>query len=221
MGSDFEAAHAGAHVTFNFGGSQELRTQLEQGAEADVFASADTNQMDLAMQSGVVAGDARTFAHNRLVIITPKDNPAHIETPQGLAKDGIKLVIAADTVPVGKYTRKFLEAADADNSFGAGYSSAVLANVVSNANNVKEVVAAVQLGEADAGVVYVTDITPGVAGDVARIEIPDSVNQVATYPIALTPAGAENGTARAFVDYVLGEQGQATLASFGFLKGEE
>jgi molybdate transport system substrate-binding protein len=219
IGRDFEAAHPGSKVTFNFGGSQDLRTQLEQGAEAQVFASADTTQMDLAEQSGVVTGDSSVFAHNRLVIIVPKDNPAGIQVPQDLGKSGVKLILAADTVPVGKYARKFLDAASADASYGAGYKDAVLGNVVSDASNVKEVSSAVQLGEADAGIVYVTDVTSDISDDIATVDIPDAVNQIATYPIALTPAGAEDATAQGFVDYVLSDAGQTTLASFGFIKG--
>lgn len=221
IGEEFEAAHPGVHITFNFAGSQDLRTQLEQGAEADVFASADTIQMDAARQSGLVAGDASVFAHNRLVIIVPKNNEANIQTPQDLAKGGVKIVLAAESVPVGKYARKFLDAASGTASFSAGYKDAVLANVVSEASNVKEVVSAVQLDEADAGIVYVTDVSGSIANDVTMIDIPDVVNQVATYPISLTPSGASTAAAVGFIDYLLGPDGQSTLASFGFIKGVE
>jgi molybdate transport system substrate-binding protein len=175
--------------------------------------------MDNAKTSGVVAGDASVFAHNRLIIIVPKANEANIQTPQDLASSGIKIVLAGETVPVGKYARRFLDAASADASYGAGYEDAVLANVVSEASNVKEVTSAVQLDEADAGIVYVTDVTSDISNDVTKIDIPDAVNRVATYPISLTSTATTNATAQAFIDYVLSAEGQATLASFGFQKG--
>jgi molybdate transport system substrate-binding protein len=216
IGKDFQAANPGAHVTFNFAGSQDLRTQMEQGASADVFASADTNQMGLAQQSKVVPGPGTIFLHNRLVIIAPKANSAGVTTPQDLAKPGVKLVIANENVPVGKYARQFLETASGSASYGSGYKNAVLANVVSEATNVKEVVSPVQLDEVDAGIVYVTD-AKSAANDVTQIDIPDSVNQIANYPISLTTAGLMNAAAQAFIDYVTGAAGQATLKSFGFV----
>lgn len=221
IGADFEAAYPGVRVNFSFGGSQNLKTQLEQGAQADVYAAADTAQMDAAARSGVVAGLRPIFAYNKLVIITPKANEANIKTPQDLARAGVKIVIAGEDVPVGRYTRQFLDAASATASFGSGYKDAVLANVVSEASNVKEVAAAVQLDEVDAGVVYVTDVTDAIADDVTMIDIPEAVNQTATYPISLTYSGFSNEAAQTFIGYVLSETGQDTLASFGFMKAEQ
>jgi molybdate transport system substrate-binding protein len=218
IGAKFKSENSGVSVTFNFGGSSDLRAQLEQGAPGDVFASADTTQMSLAKTSGVVSSVGTVFAHNRLIVIVPKANPAGIATLQDLANSGVKIVLADSTVPVGKYARAFLTAASADPAYGSNYSDNVLANVVSNASNVKEVASAVQLGEADAGVVYTTDVTAALAPDVTKIAIPDSVNQLATYPIAVTTVAGAKDAAQAFIDFVLSSEGQDILASHGFIK---
>lgn len=218
IGTTFKNDNPGVTVTFNFGGSSALRAQLEQGATADIFASADTTQMGLAKTSGVVASDGAVFAHNRLVVIIPKANSAGIATLQDLARSGVKIVLADSTVPVGNYARAFLTAASADPTYGSNYSDKVLANVVSNASNVKEVTSAVQLDEADAGIVYTTDVTATLAPDVTTIAIPDSVNQLATYPIALTTNAGQKSVAQAFIDFVLSSEGQDILSSHGFVK---
>lgn len=218
IGAKFKSEHPGVSVTFNFGGSSDLRAQLEQGASGDVFASADTTQMGLAKTSGIVSGDGTVFAHNRLVVIVPKANSAGITTLQDLANSGVKIVLADSTVPVGKYARAFLTAASMDSAYGSDYSGKVLANVVSNASNVKEVASAVQLDEADAGVVYKTDVTSALASDVKTIEIPDTVNQIATYPIALTTNAGAKDVAQAFIDFLLSSEGQDVVASHGFIK---
>jgi molybdate transport system substrate-binding protein len=218
IGTTFKNDNPGVTVTFNFGGSSALRAQLEQGATGDIFASADTTQMGLAKTSGVVASDGAVFAHNRLVVIIPKANSAGIATLQDLARFGVKIVLADSTVPVGNYARAFLTAASADPTYGSNYSDKVLANVVSNASNVKEVTSAVQLDEADAGIVYTTDVTATLAPDVTTIAIPDSVNQLATYPIALTTNAGQKSVAQAFIDFVLSSEGQDILSSHGFVK---
>jgi molybdate transport system substrate-binding protein len=217
IGQKFEG-ETGGGVTFNFGGSSSLRAQLEQGASGDVFASADANQMSLAKASAVVESEGKVFAHNKLVVIVPKDNPGRITTLQDLARPGVKIVLADSTVPVGKYARAFLMAASADPAYGSDYSEKVLANVVSNTSNVKEVDSAVQLGEADAAVVYKTDVTVELTKDVTAIEIPDIVNQLATYPIAVTTDARTKDVAQAFIDFVLSSEGQYILASHGFIK---
>jgi len=217
IGQKFES-ETGAGATFNFGGSSDLRAQLEQGASGDVFASADTAQMSLAKMSGVVGSEGTVLAHNKLVVIIPKDNPGGAKTLPDLARSGVKVILANSSVPVGKYARAFLTAASADPAYGSDYSEKVMANVVSNASNVKEVASAVQLGEADAGVVYKTDVTAQLAKDVTTIEIPDNINQLATYPIAMTTEAGAKDVAQAFIDFVLGNEGQDILASHGFIK---
>ena len=216
IGDEFTKSNPGAHVEFNFAGSQDLRTQLEQGAGADVFASADAKQMQMAVDHGLITGEPAIFAHNRLVVIVPKANDAHVEKLQDLAKSGVKIVLADESVPVGNYSRQFLDKASADSSFGSGYKDAVLANVVSSETNVKQVVSRIQLDEADAGIVYATDAAT-VADDVTTIEIPDALNLVADYPIAATAVAGSPTVAQAFIDYVLSAAGQATLQANGFV----
>ncbi len=212
----FKAANPGVDVAFNFAGSSSLRAQLDQGAPADVFASADTNQMASAAQNGDVVDTGKIFAHNTPVIITPKNNPAGITGLSDLKKSGVKLVLAAPEVPIGNYARQMLSNADKDATYGAGFSDGVLKNLVSNEANVKGVVAKVQLGEADAGIVYGTDVTPSVAPALNKIDIPASVNVVADYPMALTNEAKNMKAAQAFIDFVLSSDGQTILKKWGF-----
>jgi molybdate transport system substrate-binding protein len=212
----FEARHPGTQVQFNFAGSPTLRAQLEQGARADVFASADTIQMGQALQSGVVASAGQVFARNSLVIIMPAANNAAIASPGDLARSGLKLVLANPDVPVGGYTRQMLQAMDKDPALGSGFSARVLKNVVSNESNVKQVVAKVQLGEADAGVVYATDVTPSLASSLKQVTVPAQFNVVADYPIALVKGSRNPRAGQAFIDFVLGADGQGILKKYGF-----
>lgn len=222
IGEQFSAAHPGVQVVFNFAGSNQLATQIGEGAPADVFASANRTQMTAAIESGrIVSGTQQTFARNRLVVVTPGDNPAGLTTLQDLATPGIKIVFAAQEVPVGQYALDFLDKADADGSLGAGYKDAVIANVVSYEENVRSVLTKVALGEADAGIVYTSDVVASAEGEVMQIDIPDSLNTIATYPIAVLSDSAHAETAQAFVDAVLASEGQQVLADFGFLGVDE
>lgn len=216
IGDKFKQQNPGATFEFNYAGSQQLRTQLEQGAAADLFASANTKEMNAAIQSGLVlSGTQKTFVRNRLALIVPKDNPGAITDLKGLAKPGLKIVLAAPGVPVGGYTLIALDKMNAD--FGATFSQTVLANVVSQEDNVKQVVAKVQLGEADAGIVYTSDITPQVADELIRLDIPDKYNVLATYPIAVLKGARQADLAAKFMDYVLSSDGQAILTKWGFI----
>jgi molybdate transport system substrate-binding protein len=218
IGKAFQAANPGATVTFNFAGSQQLAQQIGQGAPADVFASANNAQMAVVIKSGqVVSGTQKTFARNRLVVIYPTANPAGLTKLQDLAKAGIKIVLADKSVPVGGYALDFLTKASNDPSFTATYSPTVLANVVSYETDVKQVLAKVSLSEADAGIVYTTDITTDAAGKVGRMDIPDNLNTIASYPIASIQGSPNAALAQKFVDYVLSSDGQAVLATYGFL----
>ena len=216
IGQKFEVEYPALHVEFNFGGSQILETQLEQGASADVFASADG--LAAGLKAGLLLDEGRYFAQNRLVVIVPKANDAGISALQDLARPGLKIVLADEDVPVGKYARQFLERASADPGFGASYGDDVLANVVSEESNVKQVAAKVQLGEADAGIVYRTDVTPDLAGDVTTIDIPDELNVIADYPIAQTAEAQTNEAAYVFIQHVLGKEGQDIMEAHGFLR---
>lgn len=218
IGSNFSAANPGIEVVFNFAGSQQLAQQLSQGADADVFASANGKQMVVAIDAGrIVSGTQHTFVRNRLVAVTPKENPAQITTLQDLAKSGIKLILAAKEVPVGQYALDFLDKAEADGSLGAGYKAAVIANVVSYEENVKAVLTKVTLGEADAGIVYSSDVTADASAKVQRIDIPDALNTVAAYPIATVSNSAHPDAAKQFVDFVFSPAGQTVLVKNGFI----
>lgn len=216
IGEQFKQQNPGVTLEFNYAGSQQLRTQLEQGAVADVFASANTKEMNGAIQSGlVVSGTQKTFVRNRLAVIVPKDNPGSIKELKDLAKPGLKIVLAAPGVPVGGYALTALDKMNAD--FGATFSQTVLSNVVSYEDNVKQVVAKIQLGEADAGIVYSSDVTPGAAKQVVKLDIPDNYNVLATYPIAVLKAAPQADLAAKLVDYALSADGQAILAKWGFI----
>lgn len=207
-------------IRFNFAGSQQLAFQLEQGAQADVFASADQRWMEVVRDSGLVAGTPTVFARNRLVVITPAANPGRIDRLQQLSRRGLKLVLAAEAVPVGKYSREVLSRLAGAPGFGADYPAQVLRNVVSQEENVKAVVTKVQLGEADGGIVYASDVTPEVGREVRVLQIPDEYNVIATYPIALLKGSKHPPAARAFVAFVLSPEGQALLARHGLLPAE-
>jgi len=217
IATTFHTAHTNVTITYNFGGSDTLATQITQGAPADVFASANTKQMDVVVKAGQVTGvSVQTFAHNHLVVIYPKANPAHVQTLQDLAKSGLRLDLAASTVPVGQYALDFLTKASADPAFGASFKTNVLNNVRSYETDVKFVLTKVSLGEADAGIVYTTDAATK-SDSVGTITIPDSLNTIAVYPIAPVNASGHATVAAQFVSYVNGPDGQRVLAKYGFL----
>jgi molybdate transport system substrate-binding protein len=211
---------AGTTVRFNFAGSQQLALQIEQGARADVFASADQRWMDYARERNLIEGESRVFVHNRLVAIVPKANPARIRGLEDLARRGVKLVVGAEAVPVGRYSREVIRNLGGVRGFPPGYADRVFANVVSQEENVKSVVAKVQLGEADAGFVYRSDVTPQVARYLTVLEIPDSANVLASYPIAVVAGTGNAEAARAFLELVLGSQGRSVLARHGLMPVE-
>ncbi len=204
MGIDFEAANPGVHVTFNLGSSTDLATQIGSEGTADVFASASGTAMDTVEKNPGVQ-ERQDFATNDLVIITPSDDPGGVSSLSDLSKPGLQLVLAAEGVPVGGYARQMLDE--------AGISKDVLPNVVSNEPDDAAVVAKVKSGEADAGIVYTSDIS---SSDVRAVTIPDAQNVIATYPIAVVTGAPAADMAATFVTYVTGTDGQATLAEFGF-----
>jgi molybdate transport system substrate-binding protein len=218
LGKLFESQNPGVKVAFGFAGSQALAQQLAQGAQADVFASASQKYMDAAAGAKRVnQEEVRTFVTNRLVVIFPKYNPAGIQKLQDLARPGILIDLADSSVPVGQYTIDFLDKAVQDPGFDPHFKDNVLANVVSYEDNVKAVVTKVSLGEADAGIVYVTDITTDSADKVSRLAIPDALNTIATYPIAPISDSKNSDLAQAFVALVLSPQGQQVMAKYGFI----
>jgi molybdate transport system substrate-binding protein len=215
IGQNFEAVHPGVSVALNFAGSQTLSTQLTQGAVADIFASANITEMDrLAAASLVPTDSPRIFLTNQLIVILPKDNPANLQTLQDLTRPGIKLVLADKSVPAGKYTLQILDTMVKDAAFGADFKTRLLANVVSNETDVKQVVAKVQLGEADAGIAYLSDSIA--APELKTIQIPANLNVLARYPIAALTNAPQPQLAAELVAYVLSADGQAILKKWGF-----
>jgi molybdate transport system substrate-binding protein len=218
IGHDLEKQRPGLTVRMNFAGSQQLALQIEQGASADVFASADERWMSYAQDHGRVDGESSIFARNRLVVIVPKTNPARISKLKDLSRRGTKLVIAADAVPVGRYSRTVLKNLSKDPAYGDDFAVQVLRNVVSEEENVKSVVGKVQLGEADAGMVYRSDVTPAIARYVKLFEIPERANVIASYPIAPIKDAKNAEVAKAFIDLVTSDPGQKVLESHGLMR---
>jgi molybdate transport system substrate-binding protein len=207
LGRRLERQRPGTSVSFNFASSSDLAVQITQGAPADVFASADPRQMKVVADAGL-ASDPVWFASNRLVILVPRGNPAGIRRARHLARSGIVLVLAAPAVPAGSYARTALER--------LGIATEAEANVVSNEEDVKAVVTKVALGEADAGIAYVTDVTGDVAPDLEVIHFPGAAQVIAHYPIATLAEAPNPAGAGAFFELVSSEEGQRVLSSHGF-----
>lgn len=210
----FQTENPGVKVTFNFAASSALATQINEGAPADVFASADLAQMKNVSDKGN-ARESKVFATNVPVVIVPASG-SPVAAFADLAKPAVRLVLAGPEVPIGKYSRQILEKAAADSAGpGAGFAEQVLANVKSNEANVRAVLTKVQLGEADAGIVYATDAT--IAGkDVKVIEIPGAWNVIAEYPAAVLDDAPNSKAAEAWLAFLLSPDGQAVLAKHGF-----
>jgi len=219
LGTLFEAQHPGRKVNFNFQNANTLAQQIEQGAPAEVFASAAEKYMTNAVNTGRVnKDDVKIFARNKLVVIYPKNNPANIQTLKDLVKPGIKLVVGAKEGPQGVYVEGFLTNASQDANFSAAYKEDFYKNVVSYESTVNAVVTKVSLGEADAGIVFFSDSQGNAVDKVNILEIPDSLNIEARYPIAPIKDSKNSEMARSFVDFVLSPTGQEVLKKYGFLK---
>jgi molybdate transport system substrate-binding protein len=202
LGRRFEAEHPGLSVAFSFAASSSLARQVTEGAPGDVLATADEVSIRRAVDAGAV-GSPTVFARNRLAIVTRPGNPEALTGLADLARSGLVVVLCAVEVPCGRLAAEALA--------GAG----VRVQPASVEENVKAVLAKVALGEADAGIVYVTDVRAG--GDrVTGVEIPDSLNRVADYPVAVTTSSARREAAAAWVDFVLGPAGRGVLARHGF-----
>ncbi|WP_020017750.1 molybdate ABC transporter substrate-binding protein [Promicromonospora sukumoe] len=203
IAEEFEATHDGVDVELSFAGSSDLVAQIQQGAPADVFASADTANMDKIVTDDLQAGTPTDFASNTLMIAVPPGNPAGVASLAGLAGDDVHLVVCAPEVPCGAATERVEEAA------GLTFSP------VSEEQSVTDVLNKVITGEADAGLVYVTDVR-GAGDKVEGIEFPESESAVNVYPIAALERSAEPELAQEFVDAVLGQEGQQVLGDAGF-----
>src|SRR4051794_9880596 len=205
LGKTFEALHKGTKVTFSFGGSSDLVAQIQQGAPADVFASADAANMEKAVADKAVRETPVNFASNTLQIAVPPDNPAGVATLQDLAEPGINVVVCAPEVPCGAATQKVEK------------SAGVTIKPVSEEQAVTDVLTKVESGEADAGLVYVTDVE-GAGDKVKGVAFPESSSAVNVYPIATLKNGKSPDLAKDFMDLVTGTQGQSVLAAAGFAK---
>jgi molybdate transport system substrate-binding protein len=215
----YEAANPGTTITVSPDSSAALATQIQQGAPADVFLSADTKNPQVLVDGGFVSGKPVVFAANRLTIIVPGDNPAGIVTPKDLAKPGLKVVAAGDEVPITKYAEQLVANLAEEPGYPADFAADYSKNVVSQEDNVKGIVAKIELGEGDAGIVYVTDATA--SGKVGTVAVPDGTNVPATYAGVVVKASPNQDAATAFLDWFAGPDGQAILSDFGFLPPTE
>lgn len=207
----FEKKHPGLQVLLNFAGSSQLAAQLSEGVIADVFASANPSQMKFVSNRGFVEPDLDTvFVTNQLTIIVPVDNPAGINSLLDLSRPGIRILVAVKGVPVREYTDELVA------GLGADFQEKFYRNVVSEEDNVRQVTAKIALGEADAGLVYISDVTMSVADLVQRIDIPDDQNVIASYFIAPLIHAPDQELARAFIEFVLSAEGQEILSRWGF-----
>ncbi|HTB56233.1 MAG TPA: molybdate ABC transporter substrate-binding protein [Polyangia bacterium] len=212
LASRFEKDHPGAHVVANTAGSQELRAQIEHGAVGDVFASADQRHMSALATEGLVVGPA-LFACNEPVVVVRSALGASLKTFADLPR-AERIVVGAPEVPIGAYTLQIFQKAGA--SYGAGFAAQLQAKIVSHELNVRQVLAKVVLGEADAGIVYRSDAMAA-KGKVAVVAIPAELNVTAAYPIAMLKAAPRPELARAFVDLVRSPAGAAVLREAGFV----
>ena len=217
IGKAYEAQNENVKVVFVFDGSQTLRTQIEQGANADIFVSASTKHMKALQDSGFMDNSTvAPFLGNSLALIVPVDSPAGITGLADLNKPGVKIVIGTKDVPFGDYTRQMFEKMVADPAYGPAYKDAVMKNVVSEETAVSSVVPKLALGEADAAIVYKSDVSKDDLTKVTRIDIPAEYNVVATYPLGILAESPSKTEAESFIAFVRGPDGSAILTEYGF-----
>jgi molybdate transport system substrate-binding protein len=216
IGQMYES-ETGLSVAFNFDGSQALRTQLENGAYADVFASANKKQMNAVKNGGLMNNSSVViFTKNKLSLIIPKDNPAKIGNLSDLTRPGIKIVMGTKDVPVGDYALQIISKLGNDSAYGPDYKTKVLANVISQETNVNYVVTKVALGEADVGFAYVSDITENLTSKVDKIDIPNEYNIIAEYPIGILLESKYPAEGQEFINLVMSDEGKTVLEKYGF-----
>ena len=213
LGKTFEQQNPGTTVKTSFGASSDLLAQIQQGAPADVLASAAEEEMSTAVKDGLVSGKPVAFVKNREVVMAPKDNPANIKSIEDLSKPGIKLVLAEERVPAADYAVEILD--KANKEYGSGFKKKVLSNVVSREADVRASVNRVVVGDADATFGYASDYTPDIRDKVKVIPIPPNLNIIATYPIATLKDAKEAGLAKKWVDLVTSSEGQKVLRTWG------
>lgn len=212
-----QTANPGLDIRHNFAGSPTLVTQVEEGAPADLLALASPSQMQRASDAGLLDGSPVTFAGNRLALIVPADNPASINTIADLSTNDLRLVLAAPGVPAGDYARALLcRVASVDAALEESWLDQVAANIASEELDVHAVLTRVRLGEADAGIVYVTDITPDLAAEVTVVPVPATNDIITLYQIAVTTT-EDRESALAYIAALLSPLGQTLLADAGFI----
>ncbi|MCY4537314.1 MAG: molybdate ABC transporter substrate-binding protein [Chloroflexi bacterium] len=215
LAAAFLENHPDADIVLNFASSSKLAAQLLAGAPADIFASANSAQMDLVVADGRISkGAVRSFAANRLVLIAPADNPAEISGIEDLGSKALLLVLAVTGTPIRDYTNAMFDSHN--DEYGEDFAQRVLENLVSEESNVRLVVARIALGEADAGIVYQTDVTGEVRDNVVRFPIEDRHNQIASYPVAALDDSAVPELSEAFIVFLRSDDGQSILGAFGF-----
>jgi molybdate transport system substrate-binding protein len=212
--SAYEAAVPGSILTVSTDSSSTLATQIEQGAPADVFLSADLTQPERLVEGGFAVGDPIAFATSELTVIVPSDDPGIVLTPSDLARPGVRIIAAGDQVPITKYAKQLVDNLAGRPGYPADFAAAYAANVASREDNVKAIVAKIELGEGDAGIVYVTDAVA--SKGVKTLAIPEAANVPASYAGVVVKASTNQVTAKAFLDWFAGPDGQSILASFGF-----
>ena len=214
LGKTFEKQNEGVAVKQSFESSSTLLTQIQQGAPADVFASAATEEMDTAVDDGLVAGKPQVFVKNREIIMVPNDNPADITEFEDVANPGVKLALAQKDVPAADYALQILDKANAQ--YGPDFKKDVLANVVSREADVRASVNRVVVGDADATFGYASDYTVDIRDRVKVVPIPPDLNIIATYPIAALNDAKDPGLAKKWVELVTSKEGQRVLKKWNF-----
>lgn len=215
---NFEQLNSQTAITISYAGSQQLAQQIIQGAPADVYASANLDQMNNVIQAGMIASTtSQVFAQNQLVIVMPENGPRPLVNLRDLAKPGLKIILAAEEVPVGAYTLEFLDKAASDPAYGSDFKNSVLRNVVSYEANVKAVVNKITLGEADAGIVYASDVNQANQEQLTILDIPNELNALGNYYIAPLIESTNGQQAANFISFLLSPEGQKILTENGLL----
>jgi molybdate transport system substrate-binding protein len=212
----YEIAHPGTTLAISTDSSSALEAKIEEGAPADVFLSADTTNPQKLVDNGLASGSVVPFAGNLLTVIVPAGNPAGIQRPEDLARSGIKVIAAGDTVPITKYASLLVANLARESGAPMDFAERYAANVVSKEDNVASVVAKIELGEGDAAIVYVTDARTSTR--ISVIPVPAFANVSATYGGVVVKASANQAAAEAFLGWLAGADGQAILTSLGFLR---
>jgi molybdate transport system substrate-binding protein len=211
----YEAVVPGIHLIISTASSGALRTQIEQGAQADLFLSADAANPEALVSEGLAGGEPMTFAANRLTIIVPAGNPAGIRTPADLARSGVKIIAASDAAPIAAYANRLVGNVARLAGYPPDFASRYATNVVSREDDVRAVVNKIELGEGDAAIVYRTDAAA--SSELATVPVPDAANVTATYAGMVLKESGHIAAAQALLAWLAGPRGRAILGEFGFL----